>query len=118
MVGTGRKWPENDRKRSEIARNCWEQLEMVSEVVRADQKRSVGREMVGKRSEMVGNGRKWSEMVGNGQKWSEMVGNGRKQSATIRNSWKRVGNGREMVGNGRKRPGNGRKQLETVGNGQ
>ena len=56
-VGNGLKRSENGRKWSEIARNCWEQLEMVSEVVRADQKRSVGREMVGKRSEMVGNGR-------------------------------------------------------------
>ena len=64
-AGNGRKTIGNGRKWSEIARNCWEQLEMVSEVVRADQKRSVGREMVGKRSEMVGNGRKRSETVGN-----------------------------------------------------
>ena len=71
-VGNGRKRPENDRKWSEIARNCWEQLEMVSEVVRADQKRSVGREMVGKRSEMVGNG-------GNGLDWSVRVGKSRKR---------------------------------------
>ena len=75
VVGKGRKRPEtarNGRKWSEMTRNRLEQLEMVSEVVRADQKWSVGREMDGNGREMDGNGQ---EMVGNGQKQSEMVGN-------------------------------------------
>ena len=56
--------------------------------------------MVGKRSEMVKNGREWSVTVGKGRKRLETVGNGSetaekwsetagKWSETARNSWKR-----------------------------
>ena len=99
-AGTGRKRPENDRKRSEIAEiagDSWKWSVKWSGMIRNGQ-------LVEKWS---GNGRKWSEMVKNGREWSVTVGKGRKRLETVGNGsetaekWSEmVGNGREMVGNG------------------